>query len=66
MLIGGAVVIEQVFQWPGVGQMFVAAVSTQNTPVIMMVAFFSVLIVLIASILIDIVTALLDPRVKLS
>ena len=66
MLIGGAVVIEQVFQWPGVGQMFVAAVRTQNTPVIMMVAFFSVLIVLIASILIDIVTALLDPRVKLS
>ena len=66
MLIGGAVVIEQVFQWPGVGQMFVAAVRTQNTPVIMMVAFFSVLIVLIASILVDIVTALLDPRVKLS
>jgi peptide/nickel transport system permease protein len=32
----------------------------------MMVAFFSVLIVLIASILVDIATALLDPRVKLS
>jgi len=66
MLIGGAVVIEQVFQWPGVGQMFVAAVRSQNTPVIMMVAFFSVLIVLVSSILVDVVTALLDPRVKLS
>lgn len=66
MLIGGAVVIEQVFQWPGVGQMFVAAVRNQNTPVIMMVAFFSVLIVLVSSILVDVVTALLDPRVKLS
>ena len=66
MLIGGSVVIEQVFQWPGVGQMFVAAVRSQNTPIIMMVAFFSVLIVLVASILVDIATALLDPRVKLS
>lgn len=66
MLIGGAVVIEQVFQWPGVGQMFVAAVRSQNTPVVMMVAFFSVLIVLVSSILVDVVTALLDPRVKLS
>ncbi|MBN2861173.1 MAG: ABC transporter permease [Sphaerochaetaceae bacterium] len=66
ILIGGSVVIEQVFQWPGVGQMFVAAVRSQNTPVIMMVAFFSVSIVLTASILVDIATALLDPRVKLS
>lgn len=66
MLIGGSVVIEQVFQWPGVGQMFVAAVRSQNTPVIMMVAFFSVLIVLCSSILVDIITAILDPRVKLS
>lgn len=66
MLIGGSVVIEQVFQWPGVGQMFVMAVRSQNTPVIMMVAFFSVLIVLLASILVDVMTALLDPRVKLS
>lgn len=66
MLIGGAVVIEQVFQWPGVGQMFVASVRSQNTPIIMMVAFFSVFIVLVASILVDIVTAILDPRIKLS
>lgn len=66
MLIGGAVVIEQVFQWPGVGQMFVVAVRNQNTPVVMMVAFFTVLIVLVSSILVDVVTALLDPRVKLS
>lgn len=66
MIIGGAVVIEQVFQWPGVGLMFVAAVKSQNTPIIMMVAFFSVLLVLISSILVDIITALLDPRIKLS
>ena len=66
ILIGGSVVIEQVFQWPGVGQLFVTSVDVQNTPVIMMIAFFTVLLVLISSILVDVVTALLDPRIKLS
>jgi len=65
MLIGGAVVVEQIFQWPGIGVMFLSAVRTQNTPVVMMVGFFSVLLVLVASIIVDIVTAMLDPRVKL-
>jgi peptide/nickel transport system permease protein len=65
MLIGGAVVIEQIFQWPGLGVMFLAAVRTQNTPIVMMVGFFSVLLVLVASIVVDILTALLDPRIKL-
>lgn len=66
MLIGGTVVIETVFQWPGVGELFIKAIRAQNTPVVMMIAFFSVLLVLISSILVDIVTAWLDPRIKLS
>ncbi len=66
MLIGGAVVVEQIFQWPGVGMLFVAAVRTQNTPVVMMIAFFSVLVVLVSSLIVDLCTALLDPRVKLA
>lgn len=66
MLIGGSVVIEEVFQWPGVGDLFIKAVRAQNTPVVMMIGFFSVLIVLVSSIIVDIVTAMLDPRIKLS
>ena len=66
MLIGGAVVIEEVFQWPGIGGLFVDAVRAQNTPLVMMIGFFSVLLVLISSIIVDILTALLDPRIKLS
>lgn len=66
MLIGGAVVIEEVFQWPGVGVLFIKAVRAQNTPIVMMVGFFSVLMVLVASVLVDVLTAALDPRVKLN
>ena len=64
-LIGGSVVIEQVFQWPGIGREFVKAVRAQNYPLVMMIAFFTVLVVLLASFLVDLTTALLDPRVRL-
>ena len=65
MLIGGTVIIEQVFQWPGVGDLFVNAVRGQNYPLVMMISFLSVTAVLFASFMIDLLTALLDPRVKL-
>lgn len=64
-LIGGSVVIERVFQWPGVGNEFVAAVRAQDYPLVMMIALLSVFAVLLASLLIDILTAVIDPRVRL-
>ena len=65
MLIGGTVIIEQVFQWPGVGELFVFNVRSQNYHLVMMVAFLSVIAVLLSSFLIDLFTAILDPRIKL-
>lgn len=65
MLIGGSVVVETIFQWPGIGNAFNGAVRGQNYPLVMMIALFSVLAVLIASFLVDVLTAALDPRVKL-
>ena len=65
MLIGGTVIIEQVFQWPGIGNLFVNAVRGHNYPLVMMISFLSVTAVLFASFLIDLLTALLDPRIKL-
>lgn len=64
-LIGGAVVIETIFRWPGIGSAFATAVRAQNYPLVMMIALFSVIAVLLASFFVDIATALLDPRVKL-
>lgn len=64
-LIGGSVVIETIFQWPGIGSAFKDAVMGQNYPLVMMIALFSVLAVLVASFLVDVLTAVLDPRVKL-
>ena len=64
-LISGAVVIETVFHWPGIGSEFIKAVRSQNVPLVMMISFFSVTAVLAASVVIDVITALLDPRVRL-
>lgn len=65
VLIGGSVIIEQVFQWPGIGNEFISAVRSQDYPVVMTIALLSVLAVLIASLIVDILTALIDPRVRL-
>ena len=64
-LIGGSVVIETIFRWPGVGSAFATAIRAQNYPLVMMIALFSVIAVLLASFFVDIATALLDPRIKL-
>lgn len=64
-LIGGSVIIEQVFQWPGIGKEFIDAVRGQNYPLVMMIALLLVSAVLVVSFLVDVATAILDPRVKL-
>ncbi len=64
-LIGGSVIIEEVFQWPGIGAEFIEAVRGQNYPLVMMIALFSVLAMLLASLIVDILTALVDPRVRM-
>lgn len=65
MMIAGSVVIETVFQWPGIGSAFNTAVRSQNYNLVMMLALLFVFMTLLASTLVDIVTAALDPRIKL-
>jgi peptide/nickel transport system permease protein len=65
-LIGGSVIIEKVFQWPGIGNEFILAVRGSDYPLVMMIALMSVLAVLLASLIVDVLTALIDPRVRLT
>lgn len=64
-LIAGSVVIETVFQWPGIGNTFNAAIRSADYNLVMVIALIFVFMVLFASTLVDILTAVLDPRVKL-
>jgi peptide/nickel transport system permease protein len=65
LLVGGAVLVEAVFQWPGIGDTIVEAVTVSDYPVIMVVSLLIAVAILFASFLVDIVKSILDPRVRL-
>ncbi len=63
-LLGGAVVIEQVFAWPGMGRLAIDAVLRRNYPVVMgTVLVFSVTFVL-SNLMVDILYTIIDPRIR--
>ena len=65
LLVGGSILVETVFQWPGIGSTVVAAVSASDFPVIMVISMIVAMVILVASFLVDIVKSILDPRVRL-
>lgn len=65
VLVGGAVVTEQVFGMPGLGYTAVNAITNGDLPVIIGIVIIASAAVIVANILIDMVYAVLDPRVRL-
>ena len=65
VLFGGAVIIEQVFSWPGLGLMTMSAITARDYPVIMGVCLLSAIVVLAANLVTDILYALVDPTIQL-
>lgn len=65
LLVGGSLLIETVFQWPGIGSTIVAAVTASDYPVIMVVSMLIAMAILVSSFLVDVVKSILDPRVRL-
>lgn len=63
-LIGGAVVTEQIFAWPGIGSLMITAITSRDYPVIMGVAVLICVTVLVANLILDLIYAALDPRIK--
>lgn len=65
-LIGGAVIIESVFAYPGMGQLAVQALNTRDFPLIQGIVLLSALAYIVANLLVDILYCVLDPRVRYS
>lgn len=63
-LLGGAVLIEKVFAWPGMGLLAVEAVSGRDYPVILATSMIAAVLVVIGNLLADVTYALVDPRVS--
>lgn len=65
-LIGGAVVVENVFAWPGMGRLLWTAISRQDFPIVQGIVFVISVLTVICNLIGDVVSGLLDPRVRLA
>ena len=65
-LLGGVIVVETVFGLNGLGQISVEAINTDNLPVIVGFVILAAAFVVIANIIVDLLYAVLDPRVRIS
>src|SRR5581483_1493572 len=62
--IGGVVLVETVFNWPGLGRLAFEAIETVDVPVILGTVIVTAMFVVVSGILIDVVQGLVDPRVR--
>jgi len=63
-LIGGSVIFETIFAWPGMGRLGFEAILTRDFPVILTLNFFSAVLVLLGTLISDVLYAVADPRIK--
>ena len=63
-LIGGSVIFETIFAWPGMGRLGFEAILARDFPVILTLNFISAVLVLIGTFISDILYAMVDPRIK--
>ena len=64
-LLGGAVVIEVVFAWPGLGRLLLEGINNRDYPVVQATLLVVVLIFVIVNLITDLLYVYLDPRVQL-
>jgi peptide/nickel transport system permease protein len=64
-LIGGAIVTEQIFQWPGLGQLTIQSIGSRDYSTLMAINFVAAIAVILSSLITDILYSVFDPRIKL-
>jgi peptide/nickel transport system permease protein len=63
-LLGGAVVVEQVFAWPGLGRLMLEAVSLRDLTVVQAGVFWFALIFMLINLTLDVLYTVIDPRIR--
>jgi peptide/nickel transport system permease protein len=63
-VLGGSVVVESVFSWPGIGTLLFDSVSSRNYPVVLGILVFSAGVVIVVNMLVDVAYLRLDPRTR--
>jgi peptide/nickel transport system permease protein len=63
-LLGGTVIVEQIFSWPGVGRLIIDAINQRDYPVIQGGVIYLAIIMVLVNLIVDLSYSLIDPRVK--
>ena len=63
-MLGGSVLIENVFSWPGLGKLAYEAISNRDFPLVQAIAIFGSLVVILLNLLVDLAYPLIDPRIR--
>jgi peptide/nickel transport system permease protein len=63
-LMGGVVVIETVFSWPGIGRLAVQSIYSRDFPVVQAIVFLSATVFVLVNLIVDILYGVLDPRIS--
>jgi peptide/nickel transport system permease protein len=63
-LLAGAIITEQIFQWPGIGMLTVKRTSERDYPVLMGITVLTAIMILFSNLLADILYAAVDPRIR--
>ena len=63
-VVSGAILVESVFSWPGLGTLAFESIIARDTPTILGILFFSALVVIVGNLLTDLPLSLVDPRVR--
>lgn len=64
-LFGGAIVVEQIFAWPGIGRLVIQAISWRDYNLLQGTVLYIVLVFMVVNLLVDILNAMVDPRIRL-
>ena len=64
-LLGGAVLTESIFGWPGLGQLAVSAISQRDLPLVQGIVLTFAVTFALVNLLVDLLYAVIDPRIRL-
>jgi peptide/nickel transport system permease protein len=63
-LVGGAVIVESVFSWPGIGRLLVSSVQARDLAVVQVIVLLIGLMMVISNLVVDLLYGLIDPRMR--
>ena len=62
--LGGSILIEEIFDWPGMGNLFYNAILQNDSPLIIGLVYFFTLLYLVTRFVLDLALSVLDPRIR--